>query len=48
MVISAGLTAQCLIISGLKTIRVSPSCIAEAYTDKYIQIDCTLLPVLLK
>ena len=48
MLISVGLTAQCIIISGLKTMRVSPSCIAEAYTDKYIQIDYTLLPVRLK
>ena len=28
--ISVGLTAQCIIISGLRTMRVSPSCIAEA------------------
>ena len=48
MVISVGLTAQSIIISGLKTMRVSPSCIAEAYPGKYIQIDCTLLSVLLK
>ena len=47
MVISVGLTAQCLIISGLKTIRVSPS-IVEAYPDKYIQIDYALVPMLLK
>ena len=48
MVISVGLTTKGLVISELITIRVSSSCIVEAYTDKYIQIDCTLLPVRLK